>query len=754
MTDCSKIPTLTLVEDAKRAMEDIAAFAGSPETTYESELDGSTRDTLTGLTVEAQGVFRLSSDNPQGDYATGVLFNESNWTYFYDGAYWGLSDDFDLSTLPYEATQVDPNNDDNLTVRSNASQSYVQERVKAAEERGLGASLYQGTAILNGEKYVQNGDTVPAETKYLTVLIGGSIELMALRNKNGSQSGPSGVLTTLNTTVRPYSCVIDGVDCWLTYQKYEGSPHGIHIKEFGALLNDNDADDAVYNAAHQYALLLGINQRSGTPDGQGTGIFTPRGVAVFDNPVILLNNSVSNGGATPFFGENKQSTIVKASSSFPVGRGLFERDTVTKLTRFNGWGFANLQFDIQAVNCKAILMEQPTAVRDITTINEESSFYWFMKNIIVKASNSVNSSCFSFAGRFNNGVIDDVQADITPGLTPTIDTIIFDVDTFLPGGSGINERYQDATGIQYSEVSNLTTGTRGGSMTYWKGRANQVEFKNILQGIGNNQGGSDLHFINSANVRVNGSAHEVRGGQQGVIWLDRCANCDISSPQFGTPTGPNTIGFRMTNCYDCTVDGRFSVPSTPSWSSVDATNKLVYMESGCRNCKFKDIWSPANIEEECFISADSVARGNVIDFVRSDTRIEQKFPGVSASVSGSITLPDGVDTAVIFNNVTTGGYFDCYDNTTGKYVANRNGFTEVYATVDVVASGPVEIAISRGGSKQVIKRDTVSGRKTLDISGKFLALEGQEIEILLKQTQGSDSTYSFFSGGNLSIVEC
>lgn len=71
--------------------------------------------------------FRLGASNRQGTYAVGATYDEPNWTYTYNGQQWGLSDDFDLSLLPYETTQVDPNDDDNLSVYGSASTGYVNQ---------------------------------------------------------------------------------------------------------------------------------------------------------------------------------------------------------------------------------------------------------------------------------------------------------------------------------------------------------------------------------------------------------------------------------------------------------------------------------------------------------------------------------------------------------------------------------------------------------------------------------------------------
>ncbi|MDW3058297.1 sialate O-acetylesterase [Vibrio sp. 1978] len=84
------------------------------------------RKSFPKLSREIEESIRLGAANHQGIYAVGVTYDQPNWTYTFNGQQWGLSANFDLSTLAYEATQADPNNDPNLAVRGEASQEYVQ----------------------------------------------------------------------------------------------------------------------------------------------------------------------------------------------------------------------------------------------------------------------------------------------------------------------------------------------------------------------------------------------------------------------------------------------------------------------------------------------------------------------------------------------------------------------------------------------------------------------------------------------------
>ncbi|UUW39217.1 tail tubular protein [Vibrio phage Artemius] len=193
MTDCSKIPTLTLVEDSKRAMEDTVAFAGSPENTYTSELDGGVKKTITGVTKDALNAFRLGAGDPQGDYSIGVTYDEPNWTYTYNGQQWGLSKDFDLSTLPYTTTEVDPNNDINLAVRGDASQEYVQTEVT----RGQG-EVIRGVVFPFDDGVVSNGDEIPSGVRFIRVDINNQPTLVEMYPVS---SGSVSLITDYGATI-------------------------------------------------------------------------------------------------------------------------------------------------------------------------------------------------------------------------------------------------------------------------------------------------------------------------------------------------------------------------------------------------------------------------------------------------------------------------------------------------------------------------------------------------------------------------
>lgn len=145
--------------------------------TTETNRKGEARTTLKGLEVLAQDAFRLGAGDPQGNYIGGVsVYEKSNWTFTYNGQQWGLSDDFDLSTLPYLTTEADPNNDTaNLAVRGSASQEYVQTEITRGQGENIGGKIFP-----TDDDVLADGMTVPAGITHLRVLIGGEPTIVAM----------------------------------------------------------------------------------------------------------------------------------------------------------------------------------------------------------------------------------------------------------------------------------------------------------------------------------------------------------------------------------------------------------------------------------------------------------------------------------------------------------------------------------------------------------------------------------------------
>lgn len=191
MTDCSKIPTLNLVEDSKRAMEDTAAFAGSPENTYTSELDGGTKTTIKGALNKLGGQNKGNYlDNP-------VLSDDIDYVYFV-----ATQTKYKIAegvVAPYQVdstTYPDPETDPNLTVFDYTTNSKLADDITRAQEDSLppGSELFKG----DDGVYLKDGDTVTSGTTHLRVLVSGKPTIVTF---SPSASGIVSLLTETSATI-------------------------------------------------------------------------------------------------------------------------------------------------------------------------------------------------------------------------------------------------------------------------------------------------------------------------------------------------------------------------------------------------------------------------------------------------------------------------------------------------------------------------------------------------------------------------
>lgn len=181
------------------------APTGSDIATSTLPYTGQVRRTIPEIERLALESFRLGAGNKQGDYAIGVVFEEANWTYTYNGQQWGLRSTFDLSTLPYTATQADPNNDGNLEARGEASKEYVDTEIENLET-SLQGEIATSQSTLRGEitdaqeellppgsqiypesDTLSNGMTVPSGTTHLRVPVGGSPSIFTIKPVTSSK---------------------------------------------------------------------------------------------------------------------------------------------------------------------------------------------------------------------------------------------------------------------------------------------------------------------------------------------------------------------------------------------------------------------------------------------------------------------------------------------------------------------------------------------------------------------------------------
>ncbi len=119
------------------------------------------------IEADARKSIRLGFSDNQGHYSAPVNYEKSNWTYVYNGQQWGLRGTFDLSLLPYTATQADPNNDPNLVVYGRLQTGYVNQAETVPD-------------MINGLSV--GGDTINNEVGYTWSVNGNTWKCISVSN--------------------------------------------------------------------------------------------------------------------------------------------------------------------------------------------------------------------------------------------------------------------------------------------------------------------------------------------------------------------------------------------------------------------------------------------------------------------------------------------------------------------------------------------------------------------------------------------
>lgn len=178
MSQCTNIPSLTLVEDSKKGMNDVVSFAGSEEDQYISELDFQSKRTITGIqNLADQALVTLSNSLPTKiptvDYGSGFIVSEPvnpNEYPVNQGVLYSSGGETAVyrftgseSDLPYDLSQPF---DESKWIDANVVQSFV---VKSSD--ALDFTVSNGQSLF-GPFLDSQGETI--ELLGVTAIIGGS----------------------------------------------------------------------------------------------------------------------------------------------------------------------------------------------------------------------------------------------------------------------------------------------------------------------------------------------------------------------------------------------------------------------------------------------------------------------------------------------------------------------------------------------------------------------------------------------------
>ncbi|QGF21011.1 tail fiber protein [Vibrio phage Seahorse] len=333
MADCSKIPTLELVEDSKKGMSDIVSFANSSDNTYQSEFDNSTRTTIKGALNKLGG-------NNKGNYLDDPLLQDD-----VDYAYFSATQTkYKIAKgvlAPYQVnstTYPDPETDPNLTVFDYATNSKLEGEITTAQNDIVGGKLFKGS---NGDT-VEVGDTVLSGTTHLRVLVGGepaivamspiSVGLVSSISETGAVIGTESVsfFSPIDKNYKSVEAVISGVNGYplIGDTITTSSRNGIKVTSRWEIRNSGDyIDGEEFESLNNGNIMVLVSEYTAKAFGCGGGVddtdnlqrlfdSTRRGVAEIDIdcPVVLdtTKNTVQNTDPRPPLddGETSSAAIV------------------------------------------------------------------------------------------------------------------------------------------------------------------------------------------------------------------------------------------------------------------------------------------------------------------------------------------------------------------------------------------------------------------------------------------------------------
>jgi len=126
-----------------------------------------------------------------------------------------------------------------------ATKEELSEGITESQNDIVDGSIFKGS---NGE-YVQNGDVVPAGTTHLRVLVGGKPTISFCFKDEVAFKNPTGLVSNLNTSTKPYSVTIGNDDLTLHSQIGEKAPYFNRQRSYSDIrAEDFDSNQAAINA--------------------------------------------------------------------------------------------------------------------------------------------------------------------------------------------------------------------------------------------------------------------------------------------------------------------------------------------------------------------------------------------------------------------------------------------------------------------------------------------------------------------------
>lgn len=385
-------------------------------------------------------------------------------------------------------------------------------------------------------------------------------------------------------------------------------------------------------------------------DHRGVWIYIPPGNYRIDNPIVLPRSGFYRSHTIGLVGYHSDCCRISASGVFPTGRSLIEWETNLANNNVRDQIIANLTLEPRnATGCRAIYfgLAQARASYGSNVNSVDTMYNVRFLNLIVLGSNDYHQSLIRIEGRYDDGLINNVAADLTlGGATNSTRLLQFDDLSLWSAFSDASYRFLDAPGANFSIIENLQVGHRGGRFTPIYGRVGMgTRIIGVYAGIGANGQNAAVYLRDSAAFVLDSGIFE-GAGENGIITLENCQDAEVRNLEIGQ-TDEATVGapgsaYRFIACQRITVRGKQSAPGVPAYSSQNS--KLARIDSNCRDLRFERFAGTGSFSNEWDIDPAALPTTTIeyLDVTTGRYTVRPRPPGSAALVSGSYVIPPGV----------------------------------------------------------------------------------------------------------------
>lgn len=522
-------------------------------------------------------------------------------------------------------------------------------------------------------------------------------------------------------SVKDFGAILDGNEHKLS-EKFSTLLVAQVVYPFATSLNDT-LDYCAYQAAINYCATKGFNTRPTINDRTGRGgiVYVPSGQAVINKPLIMPRSGNFDGASVYIEGESTSSSAISATSTFPTGRAMIEWED--SALRIYWQGIKNIAFRLPNVeDTKAIWFKNSSACitggSTTALIFAEYLHGFDLRNITVEATNTHHKNCIQFDGYVRVSKFIDLTSNLGIGGAANYNTVFLQFASSYGTSSSV---LGESNGCAYSEINNIWgMGQRGGNGVLVKGRFLQSTGRNWTNGNGTTNATPAFEINNSFIFSLKNTGSEGRGEQPQYL-VNNCIGVDLVNIGLGAPDELGCNGVEFRSCEGCSLDGRFVVSATPSFTRK--SGKAVIIDANCNNVKVRNLYITADASTEVSILS-TPDKNNSIHWVRASTKEQGTVyaTGVTAD-KGIAILKRNATQSVPITSFTPILFQIANLDTLGMFISADSIYSVVKAGVWRISGG--------------ISIDNAELGKAYDIHISIDGVKGEKISSVVAVVSGS-----------------